>query len=153
MHSITYGEVNFDQMCDLIGHYIQNDRKANYDICVGTDSQNTDITKVVLAIAIRKIGSGGIFFIDIQKVKRISNLKQKLYYETAQSLDLALKLNNFLLENHFPQKINIHVDAGAIGASSEVSPQLKGWIIASGFGCQVKPFSYAASSIADKFSK
>ncbi|NLV77640.1 MAG: hypothetical protein GX023_11860, partial [Tissierellia bacterium] len=49
--------------------------------------------------------------------------------------------------------ISIHVDAGKNGQSSKLIPEIVGWIKACGFGCETKPNSYAASSIADKYTK
>ena len=50
---------------------------------------------------------------------------------------------------------SIHVDAGRSdkGKTKELIPELVGWIKACGYDCEVKPDSYAASSIADKISK
>ena len=122
-------------------------------ITVGTDSQNFDITKVVLVVAIWKVGRGGIFFYDIRRVKKISNIRQKIFFETSISLEMARRLSDELKDAGMNYDIDIHVDAGDEGPSSKMIPEIVGWVKACGFGCKTKPDSYAASSIADKYSK
>ena len=48
---------------------------------------------------------------------------------------------------------SIHVDAGYNGPSCQVIPEVVGWIRACGYNAVVKPESYAAYSIANKYSK
>ena len=47
----------------------------------------------------------------------------------------------------------IHVDAGENGKTKSVIPEIVGWVTSCGYDCVTKPKSYAASSIADKYSK
>lgn len=75
MKSITYGDVSFKAMSQIIKNYIQSDRNCKYKISIGTDSQNFDVTKVVVVVAVWKVGNGGIFFYDIKHVDKISNLQ------------------------------------------------------------------------------
>ena len=51
--------------------------------------------------------------------------------------------------------ISIHVDAGNSdkGKTKPLIPELVGWVKACGYDYEVKPNSFAASSIADKISK
>lgn len=153
MRSITYGEVSFNTMCQLIKKYIKKSRNDEYEITVGTDSQNHDITKVVIVVAIRRVGKGGIFFYDIKQVKKITNIWQKLFYETSLSIEMARKLSLYFNNDDKEYDISIHIDAGEDGASSSMIPQIVGWVKSCGFTCNTKPNSYAASSIANKYSK
>ena len=78
-----------------------------------------------------------------------------------RSLNTATELTNTLEgakefdELRDNSLISIHVDAGWSdkGKTKELVPSLVGWIRACGFAAEVKPESYAASSIADKISK
>ncbi|MCY6369337.1 ribonuclease H-like YkuK family protein [Clostridium ganghwense] len=153
MKSITYGEVSFGAMCKLIKNYISKENKEEYKITVGTDSQNYDITKVVIVVAICRIGKGGIFFYDVKKVNKITNIRQKLFYETSLSIEMATKLSSYFNEHDKKYDISIHVDAGDNGPSSSVIPEITGWVKGCGFNCNTKPNSYAASSIANRYSK
>ncbi|NLV75502.1 MAG: hypothetical protein GX023_00715 [Tissierellia bacterium] len=153
MYSPTYGKVNYEEMIDIIKRFIKKSPESTYNISVGTDSQNFDYTKIVVVVAIHRIGNGGIFFYDIKNIKRITNISQKLFYETSNSLSVAMRLSETLEKEGIDFGISIHVDAGKNGQSSKLIPEIVGWIKACGFGCETKPNSYAASSIADKYTK
>ena len=160
MTSPTYGEVSIDRIADIIREKV-TEKPGEYNVMIGTDSQNFDKTKMVLVIALHDVGRGGIFFYEIQRVNKITNIGQKLIYETNLSLDLASKLveelDRLKADKGFdyPNLINIgiHVDAGVNGPSKQVIPEIVGWIKACGYEAIVKPNSYAASSIANKYSK
>ncbi len=160
MHSPTYGEVTIEKVAQLIYEKIA-DPGREYKLVIGTDSQNFDTTKVVAVIALHCVGHGGIFFYDVQRVHRITNVGQKLLFETQVSLEYAAKLlaaMNKVRENKdfdYEKRISfcIHVDAGEMGQSSRVIPEVVGWINACGYQAVVKPDSFAASSIADRISK
>lgn len=153
MYSPTYGKVSYEKMIDIIKSFIKKSPQSAYNISVGTDSQNFDYTKTVVVVAIHRVGSGGIFFYDIKKVKKITNISQKLFYETSNSLDIAMKFSETLEREDIDFGISIHVDAGKKGQTSKLIPEIVGWIKACGFDCETKPNSYAASSIADKYTK
>ena len=50
-------------------------------------------------------------------------------------------------------KFQIHCDIGKNGKTSELIKEIVGWVTASGYECLIKPESYTANSIADKYSK
>ncbi len=153
MRSITYGEVDFNKMIKLIEKYIHSESEFEYRVSIGTDSQNFDLTKVVIVAAVHRIGKGGIFFYEIKRIKKITNIRQKIFYETNLSLNLALKVSERFKKDNFDYKLSIHVDAGEAGNSSKVIPEITAWINSLGFDCKTKPYSYAASCIANRYSK
>lgn len=153
MRSPTYGKVSYEKMIDIIKDFINESPDSTYHISVGTDSQNGNYTKMVIVIVVHRLGSGGIFFYEIKNVKRIDNLSQKIFYETSTSLNLASKLSETLKREGIDLGINIHVDAGKNGKTKKLIPEIVGWIKACGFGCETKPNSYAASSVADRLTK
>lgn len=153
MHSPSYGEVSYEKMVEIIKRFLTKSPQHEYKISVGTDSQNFGYTKLVLVVAVHRIGNGGIFFYDIKNIKEIRDVTHKLFYETNTSLKFAAKLSDSLESEAIDLGINIHVDAGNNGKTSKLIPEIAGWIKACGFNCETKPDSYAASSIADKYSK
>lgn len=157
MRSITYGEVSFVEMISIIKEYTSKDPNVEYVIAVGTDSQNFDYTKVPVTLGIHKVingvGSGGIYFFDIKKVKRIDNIRQKVLMETNLSIELAFKVAELFKENNIPYGISVHVDVGPNGPTSKYIPEIKGWVKSCGFNCVIKPDSYMASSVANMLSK
>ena len=162
MRSPTKGAVTLTQIVEMVRDYIAKDPHAHYDVTIGTDSQNFDRTKIVMVIAIHRQGKGGIFFYKVTYHKRIDNIRQKLTTETQLSLELA---DAFLaeMEKEFDRSgffyaqdnitYTIHVDAGHDGRTNALIPEITAWVRANGYNVTVKPDSYAASSIADKYSK
>lgn len=160
MHSITYGDVSIKEIVKIIEKYVSKNEHSEYQVIIGTDSQNFDKTKIVLVIAVLEVSKGGIFFYDITRVNKITNIKQKLYKETQMSLDCAMELMEAFELNYEESgfdyttvQFSIHVDAGFNGPTREVIPEIVGWVKSCGYDVHVKPESFVASSIADKLSK
>lgn len=159
--SPTYGEIEFSQIPDIMKEYYNRNKEyGNFNIIIGTDSQNFSDTKVVSVIVLQCEGHGGIYFYKVERINRIQDVRQKLNYETGKSLEYADKLLETLANKEYEALYNdmhfsIHVDAGKSdkGKTKELIPGIVGWIHGCGYDCSVKPESYAASSIADKISK
>jgi len=161
--SQTYGTVELEEIPFKLNDFYQKNKhyETPFNIIIGTDSQNHEDTKVVTVVAITCEGHGGIFFYHIKHVDRISNVKEKLNYETGDSLVVATKLidvfenSEDLEEVYLNSHIAIHIDAGTSlkGKTHLLINDLIGWVTATGFDCQIKPDSFVASSIADKISK
>lgn len=161
--SMTYGNLSFTEVCDkLLMFYDKHKNKTeNIEIAIGSDSHNTHETKMVTAIVIYAEGKGGISFNYIEKLPRISSIREKLEVETGRSLTTATNLIDILENNskyhdlYLDCPISIHVDAGNSpkGKTKDLISFVTGWVRATGFNCTVKPESYAASSVADKISR
>lgn len=154
--------VNMDEIIQIVRDYIVQEPKEQYVFTVGTDSQNHSHTKMVEVIAIHRVGHGGIFFYNTEYLTRITNLRQKINVETQRSLELA----NGLLENlelslmDIDKEINdfnidfqIHCDIGQNGKTQTMINEITAWVEAQGYHCLIKPDSYTASGIANKYSK
>lgn len=160
MVSPTNGCVSMDDIASIIRQKVL-DGHGEFNVMIGTDSQNFDQTKMVMVIALHNVGHGGIFFYEVSRVRRIENVKEKLFFETTLSLQCAGQLMEAferLKETtgfDYEKSLNfsIHVDAGYNGPSCQVIPEVVGWIRACGYNAVVKPESYAACSIANKYSK
>lgn len=160
MLSPTYGHVTIDEVANIIQHRIET-QPGDYRVVIGTDSQNFDDTKVVIVIAVHRVGYGGFFFYNVRHARRIENVGQKLLYETHLSLECAEQLveafDDIKTTTGFDivrkAGMSIHVDAGQNGKSRQVIPEIVGWVRACGYDVVVKPDSYAASTIADRISK
>lgn len=157
MYSITYGEVTFEEMYQLIRNYTAHGSKIQYKLAVGTDSQNFFYTKVPITIGVHRfindVGRGGIFFSEIRKVRKITNTKQKILFETGLSLEYAQKLQERFEKDSIFCPIAVHVDVGYNGPTSQFLDEVVGWVKSCGFHCEVKPNSYMASSVANRLSK
>jgi predicted RNase H-related nuclease YkuK (DUF458 family) len=162
MISPTYGNCSDERMTNIIANYIRTNYRNSegFNFVVGTDSQTYSDTKIVVVVAVQNIGHGGIFFYEIRRVRRISNIRQKLLYETSMSLQYADRLIAQFEAYCGEESVNldkvnfcIHVDAGKNGKTNKLIPDLVAWVKSCGYDCKVKPDSFAASSIADKISK
>ena len=160
--SQTYGELEFNEIPAKLKDWYEKNKKyeSDFSIVIGTDSQNFSDTKMVSVITMICEGHGGIFFYEVSRQDLIKDVRTKLHVETNTSLTLADNLIRILERKEFEElflncHFSIHVDAGhsAYGKTKDLIPELIGWIKACGYECQVKPDSYAASSIADKISK
>lgn len=162
-NSQTYGKLNINQIPDKLLEFYE--RMKQYDtpiqVIVGTDSQNFSDTKVVNVTAIVCEGHGGIYFYEIMRIDRITDVRQKLYKETEISLSVADQILS-VLENdqkfeelYINTTFTIHVDAGNSerGKTKELIPAIVGWIHSQGYEALCKPDSFVASTIADRISK
>ena len=163
MFKTAQGQVmSVPDIAKRIFEFIMSDKTNSYEITVGTDSQNYDRTKMVEVIAVHRKGRGGTYFYNIEFVHRITNLKQKINEETARSLlvanDLLDCLEEMFLANDMVMEdldvsFQIHCDIGRAGKTSVLIKEIVSWVTSQGYVCLIKPDSYAASDIADKYSK
>ena len=93
-NSETYGKLNIEQIPEKILAFYDKNKKTDgvFQIVVGTDSQNFNDTKMVTVIEAYKEGHGGIFFYEIDRINRITNVMQKLNAETSRSLEIMMQL-------------------------------------------------------------
>jgi hypothetical protein len=158
--SETYGSLELIQIPEKIQDYYNKMKhyECPFRIIVGTDSQNFHDTKMVSVIAIYCEGHGGIFFYEISRINKIKDVRIKLHTETGESLKITDELLNGLEkyeEVFMNMNFSIHIDAGnsPYGKTKDLIPELVGWIKSVGYDCETKPYSWVASTIADKISK
>ena len=151
------------EMIRLIAEYIAEDKDKKYDITVGTDSQNHASTKMVEVVAVHRVGHGGIFFYRTEYLQKITSLKQKIYKETSRSIENATGLvdgiGDILIDEHevliddLDINFSVHCDIGHYGKTNQLISEIVAWVHSAGFDVAIKPDSYTASGIANKFSK
>ena len=141
-------------LSDIVGkieEYLSD--AEDYSIDVGTDSQKSSKTKFVTAIAVHKVGKGGIFFYHpiIDEIRQ--SMQSRIYMETAMSINCATELLDLFVENDVLRNISIHCDVGHNGKTREMIREIVGYVTSSGFDCKIKPEAVVACTIADRFSK
>lgn len=154
--SPTNGKMTKAEIYDFILKKIQENqitKEHNYSIIVGTDSQNSYKTKMVLVICLIDKGHGGRYFYHIDWMKKIKDINTKIYTETEKSLEIARELNEFLHDNDVRAEVEVHVDIGRHGKTKELIQGILGWVTSEGFTAKIKDESWVASTIADKISK
>ncbi|MFH1401683.1 MAG: ribonuclease H-like YkuK family protein [Parcubacteria group bacterium] len=166
----TKGNLNVKQVLEELVSYILEKPENFYDIIVGCDSSSSETPDFPLVVVAWRVGEGGRFFIKkINYKERIfSHWKQRILEEVLISCEFALYLRENL-ENEFLQvleKINgqgknvspnwqfryIHADIGERGQTRDMIKEIVGLIRGNGFEPKIKPESFVASTIADRYS-
>ena len=153
--SPTVGMLGEQELLDHIRNYVEEDPKAQYKVVIGTDSQTTSKnTLFVTAVIIHRVGKGARFFYCKRKVKPMRNLRHRIYKETELSLKVmdVLKAHG-ILEISTQWHVEIHLDVGQRGETRLLIQEVVGWVSAVGYKAIIKPYSYGASSVADRFTK
>jgi hypothetical protein len=157
----TKGNLNINQMIDEVLFYISEKPEKFYEIIVGCDSSSGEEPHFPLAVVILRKGEGGRFF--LKRIgyhnRKFYNWKERILEEVMLSCEMAL----FLREN-FDKKIKdclgtfnyefryIHADVGENGATKDMIKEVTGLIRGNGFEPKIKPESFAASTVADRYS-
>ena len=131
-----------------------------YEIVVGCDSSaNEDPTFPLVIVVLRK-GEGGRFFLRrIHYQRKFYNIHDRILQEVLLSCDLALFLRGTLEKRIKESKvglkyqfIHIHADIGGSVATREMVREVTGLIRGNGFEPKIKPESFVASVVADRYS-
>lgn len=152
--SPSRGQMDFEAMFrDIVG-YMQEDPDAHYNLIVGTDSQLADETCFVTAVIIHRVGKGARYYYTRERERVGRSLRQRIFYETARSLSLAGQLADALAQNgHADLNVQIHLDVGENGQTRDLIREVVGMVVGSGFDARIKPESFGASSVADRYTK
>ena len=147
----TKGTLSMEQVFEEIRTYTEEKQEKEYEIIVGCDSSSSLEPTFPLVIVVLRHGEGGRFF--ILKVKypegrQFHGLHERILQEGLLSCEFA----SFLRE-HFGEKTpHIHADIGEHGPTKDMIREITGLIRGNGFEPVIKPESFAASSVADRFS-
>lgn len=149
------GRRNLNEMIMDIRGYLQADPDAQYKVVIGTDSQTRENETIfVTALIVQRIGKGAIFFYTKYRHDAIRDLRYRIYRETEYSLKAVetLKKNGFF--GFFVDiPMEIHLDVGQQGETRKLIQEVVGWVTSVGYTAKIKPESYAASAVADRFTK
>lgn len=157
----TKGNLNIKEVGEELINYISEKPEKFYDIVVGCDSSSGTDPHFPVVLVILRVGEGGRFFIKQVKYKNLKffNWKQRILQEVTLSCDLALRLrDNFqrtildLTKNFNYQFRYIHADVGENGLTKDMIKEIVGLIRGNGFEPKIKPESFAASNVADRYA-
>lgn len=152
--SPTEGAMNFDGMFASMIKFIEDQPQAEYKIIVGSDSQVTDRICFVTAVIIHRLGKGGKYYYQRQYHRKLTSLRQKIFYEASLSLYVAGLMADRLAENgQASRHVEIHLDVGQRGTTRDLIREVVGMVTGSGFNAKIKPDSFAASNVADRHTK
>lgn len=165
----TKGSVKTERVADELINYISEKPEKFYDVIVGCDSSSGEEPHFPLAIVVLRVGEGGRFFLKriAYKGRKFYNYKQRVLEEVFLSCQMAS-----YLKEEFERKIKnrvskgsegekeklryqfryIHADVGENGKTKDMIKEVMGLIKGNGFEPKIKPESFAASTVADRFS-
>ena len=155
------GDLSISAVLEEIRNYIAEKPERFYDVVVGCDSSSGEEPHFPLAIVVLRKGEGGRFFLKKigYKNRKFYNWRQRILEEITLSCQLAL----FLREN-FEKKMKelgnssnfefkyIHADIGENGQTKDMIKEVTGLILGNGFEPKIKPESFAASVVADRYT-
>ena len=162
-YSPSKGNLVLSEMIKEITQYISEKPEKFYEIIVGCDSSSGEEPQFPIAIVILRKGEGGRFF--LKKVnysgskKKFYNWKERILEEVLLSCQMALSLREKIIEK-MKNKAGfcnyqfryIHADVGENGQTKDMVKEVVGLIRGNGFEPQIKPESFVASVVADRFT-
>ena len=151
--SPTLGRITADRMYDDITGFIKKHPRDRFRLIIGTDSQPGRETCFVTAVIIHREGKGARCYYRRSYHKTPLTLRHRIFEEASRSLEMAGKVIEYMANMHPDMTIEIHVDIGEKGQTRELIQQVVRMINMSGFMAKVKPYSYGATKVADRFTK
>lgn len=158
-NSPSRGKLSVTGMMLEISSFVESDPKSSYRLVIGTDSQLKRMNgkaecDYVTAVVIHRIGHGARFFWRKKRIRTSLDLRDKIYKETMQSIELAQKLVPDIKTymNGSSYRLEIHIDVGSVGPTREMIKEVSGMVTGNGFVAKTKPYSWGASSVADKYT-
>ncbi|HZJ83877.1 MAG TPA: ribonuclease H-like YkuK family protein [Clostridia bacterium] len=161
-----HGGLTLDEVYEVLINFISQDPHNEYRLSIGADSQvGSNQTVFVTAIHLHRIGRGAIGFFTTQILPRaILSLREKIYYETSKTLEIAAwftpdkmdrMIDCILTTMGRPGDIHFefHLDVGTAGPTRELINEMVSIASGTGFEPKIKPESYAASSYANRYTK
>ncbi len=152
--SPSRGRLSFDEVFEDMVTYIGEAPDSRYRVIIGTDSQLGEETCFVTAVIVHREGKGARYYYTRERQRIQRSLRQRIFYETARSLGLAGRMADKLAENGYADlNVEIHLDVGENGQTRDLIREVVGMVVGSGFDARIKPDSYGAMTVADKYTK
>jgi predicted RNase H-related nuclease YkuK (DUF458 family) len=142
-----------DEVVQEIIAFMKSDLLRRYKITIGTDSEllARKDADFVTAIVVHRVGNGGRYFWRRFELGKFHTLRDRMIKEVLISLDIAQKVLAELKKFPLPEfDFEIHADIGEKGPTKAVIQEIVGMIRAHNFEARTKPYSYAATNVADR---
>lgn len=152
-HSPSKGPLSYEELVEDLLAFVAAEPDAGYKLIVGTDSHTRVDLCFVTAVVIHRVGKGARYYYRRRHQHKIRSLRQRIFYETAISLALAQRLADSLISHGAALNVEIHLDVGEHGDTKELIREVVGMVAGSGFHAEIKPHSYGASKVADRYTK
>ncbi len=122
------GALSFEEVIAALIAAMEEDRKARYEILIGTDSAvRLEQADFVSAIVLHKVGKGGRYYWTRHREHRTPSLRQRIWREAWLSFELAQRVMKELsLDSLLHFNLEIHVDIGENGRTKEMIDEVVG---------------------------
>lgn len=154
--SPTRGTVSLEEIALDIQSQVKHYPNDTFRLIIGTDSQPKPQARsvtFVTAIILHHVGKGARYFIHREQQPHIYSLRQRMYTEASYSLQIGGTLSELLLPYEHEWHPEVHLDIGERGATNQLIREIVSWITSSGYEAKIKPDSYGASKVADRYTK
>jgi len=154
-HSWSKGALTLARVFDEVIAYVNREPERSYQIIVGSDSAARNPVSLVTALTIRRVGNGAVHFWVMSEKKIFHTLRDRITEEAMQSIMLAQEIKSGLRDRLgeeflWDDKIQVHIDVGENGPTSDLIDQVVGMVKGFGFQAVIKPDSFGASQVADR---
>ena len=149
----SYNKINYNNIILQIKEH----SKQNGTVYIGTDSffiKNKCIFSTAICLYGADNQQGGRYFYT--KTKLNKNQFPELSLRMIKEAENTIALANNIIENVPDAKLELHLDISpqeTNEGTSHLANMLVGYVKGSGYECKIKPYAFAAASIADKHSK
>ena len=152
--SPSRGRLSFDEVFEDMVACSGAVPAARPRVIIGADSQLGEETCFVTAVVVHREGKGARYYYTRERERTQRSLRQRIFYETARSLEIAGRIADKLAENGYADlNVEIHLDVGENGRTRDLIREVVGMVVGSGFDARIKPDSYGAMTVADKYTK
>jgi uncharacterized protein len=153
--SPTQGVLTLEEVASRIIAQRQADSDGDYRLIIGTDSQlslyRSEAT-FVTAVILHRVGHGAHYYIHKEHHTHMHSLRQRMFAEAS----LSLQTSGLLMEQLASAgdwAIEVHLDVGERGETRQWANELVSWIQNNGYEARIKPDSFGASTVADRYTK
>lgn len=158
--SPSRGRRDFSNVINDVIEFVTEDETSRYEIVVGTDSEelvqangHPGMAAFVSVITVHRIGKHGRYFWKKTNDVRTFDRHDRILKEASFSLELAQRVVAELRPrlNGTLYNFEIHLDIGQNGPTKNMIQEIVGMITGNGFTARIKPESYAANKVADRY--
>jgi len=162
-YNLHRGYLNLHQVVVDILDYFEETPDKDYRIVVGSDSSSEDNPTFPVVIVVLRVGEGGRFFVNkiryLNQKQKFTNIHQRILQEVVLSCEIALDVREELQKQVEDRGCDvdyefryIHADVGESGITKDMIQEVVSLINSNGFEAKIKPSSYAASIVADRYT-
>ena len=160
----TMRDMNIPTVAEHIINFIKKNPNGNFKVMIGTDSQLIgDKTCFATGIVVHKQGGGAWCCICKQiEPRRFNSLREKIHMETSITYQVICELNDLILldvselllaSRGSSLHVEAHIDVGHKGATRVLIREMMGYFEGIGIEAKIKPYSYVASTYANRHTK